>query len=129
MKSLAVLFVQVRFETPFFFYYYCTCVEVFVPAHDVLDDQHLPRVAGEDGDGVRGIALLQQVATQSDAQLSLVLVGLAARLVVCSFQNLTDNRRFPEITGKNNLTVFSYSGRVKSPEWRRQLRRADMRQF
>ena len=35
------------------------------------------------------------------------------------------NRRFPEITGKDNLTVFSYSGRVKSPEWRRQLGRAD----
>ena len=27
------------------------------------------------------------------------------------------------------MTAFSYSGRVKSPEWRRQLRRADMRQF
>ena len=40
-----------------------------------------------------------------------------------------DNRRFPEITGKDNLTVFSYSGRVKSPEWRRQRRRADLRQF
>ena len=39
------------------------------------------------------------------------------------------NRRFPEITGKDNLTVFSYSGRVKSPEWRRQLRRADLQQF
>ena len=39
------------------------------------------------------------------------------------------NRRFPEITGKDNLTVFSYSGRVKSPERRRQLRRADLRQF
>ena len=39
------------------------------------------------------------------------------------------NRRFPEITGKDNLTVFSYSERVKSPEWRRQLRRADLRQF
>ena len=39
------------------------------------------------------------------------------------------NRRFPEITGKDNLTAFSYSGRVKSPEWRRQLRRADLRQF
>ena len=25
--------------------------------------------------------------------------------------------------------MFSYSGRVKSPEWRRQLRRADLRQF
>ena len=41
----------------------------------------------------------------------------------------TGNRRFPEITGKDNLTVFSYSGRVKSPEWRRQLRRADLRHF
>ena len=45
------------------------------------------------------------------------------------------NRRFPEITGKDNLTVFLffffffYCGRVKSPEWRRQLRRADLRQF
>ena len=39
------------------------------------------------------------------------------------------NRRFLEITGKDNLTVFSYSERVKSPEWRRQLRRADLRQF
>ena len=27
------------------------------------------------------------------------------------------------------MTVFSYSGIVKSPEWRRQLRRADLRQF
>ena len=42
---------------------------------------------------------------------------------------LSVNRRFPEITGKDNLTVFSYSGRVKSPEWRWQLRRADLRQF
>ena len=39
------------------------------------------------------------------------------------------NRRFPEITGKDNLTVFSYSRRVKSPEWRRQLRRANLPQF
>ena len=39
------------------------------------------------------------------------------------------NRRFPEITDKDNLTVFSYSGRVKSPERRRQLRRANLRQF
>ena len=39
------------------------------------------------------------------------------------------NRRFLEITGKDNLTVFSYSGRMKSPEWRRQRRRADVRQF
>ena len=39
------------------------------------------------------------------------------------------NRQFPEITGEDNLTVFSYSGRVKSPEWRWQRRRADLRQF
>ena len=39
------------------------------------------------------------------------------------------NRRFSEITGEDNLTVFSYSGRVKSPEWRRQRRRTDLRQF
>ena len=41
----------------------------------------------------------------------------------------TDNRRFPEIPGEDNLTVFSYSGRVKSPEWRWQRRRADLRHF
>ena len=29
---------------------------------------------------------------------------------------LLNNIRFPEITGEDNLTVFSYSGRVKSPE-------------
>ena len=39
------------------------------------------------------------------------------------------NKRFPEITGEDNLTVFSYSGRVKSPEWRWQRRRADLRHF
>ena len=39
------------------------------------------------------------------------------------------NRRFPEITGEDNLTVFSYSGRVKSHEWRWQRRRADLRHF
>ena len=39
------------------------------------------------------------------------------------------NRRFLEITGKDNLTVFSYFRRVKSPEWRQQLRRADLQQF
>ena len=39
------------------------------------------------------------------------------------------NRRFPEITGEDNLTMVSYSGRVKSPEWRRQRKRADLRQF
>ena len=41
----------------------------------------------------------------------------------------TVNRRFLKITGKDNLTVFSYSRRVKSPEWRWQQRRADLRQF
>ena len=40
-----------------------------------------------------------------------------------------DYRRFPEITGEDNLTVFSYSGRVKSPEWRWQGRKSDLRQF
>ena len=43
--------------------------------------------------------------------------------------NAASNRRFPEITGEDNLTVFSHSLRVKSPEWRRQPRRADLRQF
>ena len=43
--------------------------------------------------------------------------------------NASRNRRFPEITGENNLTVFFYSGRVKSPEWRWQRRRANLRHF
>ena len=38
------------------------------------------------------------------------------------------NRRFPEITGEDNLTVFSYSRRVKS-EWRWQRRIANLRHF
>ena len=42
---------------------------------------------------------------------------------------LISHRRFPEITGEYNLTVFSYSGRVKSPEWRWQRRKADLRHF
>ena len=63
-------------------------------------------------------------------------IGL--ELMSCSSVNMVQrggrsrvnrNRRFPEITGKDNLTVFSYSGRVKSPECRRQRRRADLRQF
>ena len=41
----------------------------------------------------------------------------------------TNNRRFPEITSEDNLTLFSYSRRVKSPEWRWQRRRADLRHF
>ena len=39
------------------------------------------------------------------------------------------NRRFPEITNEDNLTVFSYSGKVKSLEWRWQRRRTDLRHF
>ena len=39
------------------------------------------------------------------------------------------NRRFPEITGEDNLIVFSYSGRVKPPEWGWQRRRAYLRHF
>ena len=35
------------------------------------------------------------------------------------FFNSSVNRRFPEITGEDNLTVFSYSWRVKSPEWKK----------
>ena len=42
---------------------------------------------------------------------------------------LAKMRRFPEITGEDNLTLFSYSGGVKSPEWRWQRRRADLRHF
>ena len=34
-----------------------------------------------------------------------------------------------QITGEDNVTVFSYSGRLKSPEWRWQRRRADLRHF
>ena len=44
-----------------------------------------------------------------------------------SFFSQSVNRRFLEVTGKDNLTVFSCSGRVKSPEWRWQLKRADLR--
>ena len=43
--------------------------------------------------------------------------------------DIANNRPFPEITGKDNLTVFSYSGRVKSLEWRWQQRRADLPHF
>ena len=62
-----------------------------------------------------------------DPEYSFVAVGRI--LPTRSAKKSSPNRRFPEITGKDNLTVFSYSGRVKSPEWRRQLRRADLRQF
>ena len=51
------------------------------------------------------------------------LLDRAADCVYCH------NRRFPKITGEDNLTVFSYSGRVKSPEWKWQRRRADLRHF
>ena len=43
--------------------------------------------------------------------------------------DVVKNIRFPEITGEDSFTMFFYSGRVKSPEWRRQRRRADLRQF
>ena len=49
--------------------------------------------------------------------------------LLCSVEKRSHNRRFSEITGEDNLTVFSYSGRVKSPEWRWQRRRADLRNF
>ena len=61
-----------------------TLIEGLLLLHDVLEGEHLSGVGGEDGDGVWGVALLQQVATQSHAQLRLVLVGFAARLVVAS---------------------------------------------
>ncbi len=51
------------------------------------------------------------------------------RYCVCAGMKRSLNSRFPEITGEDNLTVFSYSGRVKSPEWRWQRRRADLRHF
>ena len=63
--------------------------------------------------GVRGTRLL--VATSHFAENATHII------------NNRSNRRFPEITSEDNLTVFSYSGRVKSPEWRRQRRRSDLR--
>ena len=58
------------------------------------------------------------------------IVTRRQKVVLGSSGLLVVNRQFPEITGKDNLTVFSYSGRaVKSPEWRRQLRGADLRHF
>ena len=59
-----------------------TPVQFSVRADDVLEHQHLPRVGCEDGDVLRGVSLLQQVAAQSDTQLRLMLVRLAACLVV-----------------------------------------------
>ena len=50
-------------------------------------------------------------------------------LLHVNYTDSSHNRRFPEITGEDNLTVFSYCGRVKSPEWRWQRRRADLRHF
>ena len=49
--------------------------------------------------------------------------------MVCFTTSVHYNRWFPETTGKDNLRVFSYSRRVKSPEWRWQQRRADLRHF
>ena len=58
-------------------------------------------------------------------------VAPATTTQICKYTTSVDihSRRFPEITGEDNLTMFSYSGRVKSPEWRRQRRRADLRHF
>ena len=62
--------------------------------------------------------------------VSLQQKGIAMKGECCqSIAKGGSNRRFPEITGEDNLTKFSYSGRVKSPKWRRQRRRADLRQF
>ena len=56
------------------------------------------------------------------------LAGLVWLTISCVIK-WSANRWFPEITGEDNLTVFSDSGRVKSPEWRWQRRRADLRHF
>ena len=58
-----------------------------------------------------------------------VRAWVSVRMHPHSFIQQCGNRRFPKITGEDNLTVFSYSGRVMSSEWRRQRRRADLRQF
>ena len=42
--------------------------------------------------------------------------GIGPQLFVVTWRRARSIRRFPEITAKDNLTVFSYSGRVKSPE-------------
>ena len=55
--------------------------------------------------------------------------GAGKRCLECGGATEDFNRRFPEITGEDNLTVFSSSGRVKSPEWRWKRRRADLRHF
>ena len=67
--------------------------------------------------------------SQKVVAVTLVERWVASEKILAGSEIPGHNRRFPEITGKDNLTVFSYSGRVKSPEWRRQLRRADLRQF
>ena len=61
--------------------------------------------------------------------LSLCVFTFMFFVVVLVLRISSTNRRFPEITGEDNLTVFSYSVRVTSPEWRRQRRRADLRHF
>ena len=55
--------------------------------------------------------------------------GLANNFHIIPVNFSSTNRRFPEITGKDSLTVFSYSGRMKPPEWRWQWRRADLQHF
>ena len=77
------------------------------------------------------ISSIYQYKTHSltHARIYISIKGKHIRCFPLQIWCYTVNRRFPEITGKDNLTVFSYSRRVKSPEWRRQLRRADLRQF
>ena len=59
----------------------------------------------------------------------LCLLGICHLLPLSVLQQFISNRQFPEITGEDNLTVFSYSGRMKPPEWRQQRRRAILQQF
>ena len=81
---------------------------------------------GGGGGGGGNESVLKQTHTQKATDRAVhVLDLLSSHLNTQS----AANRQFPEITGEDNLTVFSYSGRVKSPEWRRQQRRADLRQF
>ena len=74
------------------------------------------------------------ISPASSLSMSLWISTLCTQGLANNFHTIpvnfsSPNRRFPEITGEDNLTVFSYSGRVKSPEWRWQQRRADLQHF
>ena len=77
------------------------------------------------------VSVLEKTQAKTNKQQQPILYALQCELNTTPYTkwNSYDNRRFPEITGEDNLTMFSYSWRVKSPEWRRQRRRADLRQF